>query len=187
MTKKPVTYDALYELPENRVGEIVDGELFSSPRPSGSHSFSASALGHDLIGPFQRGRNGPGGWWILHEPEIHFDQDVLVPDLAGWRQERLTDLNVPFFTVVPDWICEVLSPSTTRLDRIRKLPIYARSGIAHAWLLDPIQRTLEVLEQDGFGWKLLAGFEGPGKVHAPPFAELELDLSLLWPPNESDT
>lgn len=184
--KKPVTYDALYELPENRVGEIVEGELYSSPRPTGRHSLSSSVLGHELIGPFQIGRNGPGGWWILDEPEVHFGQNVLVPDLAGWRRERLTDLAVPFFTVAPDWICEVLSPSTARLDRIRKMPVYAGGGVSHAWLLDPILRTLEVFTQEGGVWRMIGGFEGPAVVRAPPFHELELELSSLWLPEKDE-
>ena len=124
---KRATYEDVLNAPENKVAEILDGELFLSPRPAPRHAAAASSLGGRVGGPFDGGIGGPGGWWILDEPELHFGEHVLVPDLAGWRRERMPAIpDVAFFTLAPDWVCEVLSPSTARIDRGEKLPIYAR-------------------------------------------------------------
>jgi Uma2 family endonuclease len=127
------------------VAEIVDGELYTSPRPASPHALAASAIGQDLA-PFSRRPGspaGPGGWWILDDPELHFGADVVVPDLAGWRHERMPSIpNVAYFELAPDWLCEVVSPSTGRLDRVRKMPVYGRAGVSHMWLVDPSTRTL---------------------------------------------
>lgn len=179
---KSVTYQDLFDLPEYKVGEIVEGELYASPRPSGRHGLSTIVLAHELVGPFQLGRNGPGGWWILIEPEVHFGENVLVPDLAAWRKDRLGDVGATFFTTPPDWICEILSPSTARLDRIRKMPLYAREGVQHAWLIDPIDRTLETFVRTGDAWRTVRGYEETEMVRAPPFEDVEIDLSILWAP-----
>ena len=141
-------YARLCALPPNQVGEIIDGTLYAHPRPAGPHALAASSLGGELYGPYQRGRGGPGGWWILDEPEIHFirNQLVCVPDLAGWRKPRLP--HVPRghrFVIAPDWVCEVLSPGTVREDRAKKMPVYARYGVAHLWLVDPLERILEAI------------------------------------------
>jgi Uma2 family endonuclease len=163
------------------VAEIVDGELFASPRPRPRHAVAASALGGDLNPPFQQGRGGPGGWWILDEPELHFGEDVLVPDLAGWTRERLTSLPPEaFFTLAPDWVCEVISPHNERHDRMRKLPVYAREGVRYAWLVDPLDRTLEVLSLEGGRWNLLGTHRGDEIVRAEPFQAVEVDLLGLW-------
>jgi Uma2 family endonuclease len=179
--KARATYADLVALPENLVGEIIDGELYASPRPAGRHTLAASSLGADLGGPFQKGRGGPGGWWILDEPELHFGEDVVVPDLGGWRKERLARItNDAFFVLAPDWVCEVLSPSTERIDRVRKLAVYAREGVRHAWLLNPIARTLEVFRLEGQRW-LLVATHGPDEVvRAEPFDAIEIDLLSLW-------
>jgi Uma2 family endonuclease len=175
------TYEDLLEVPDNKVAEIVDGELFVSPRPAAPHALAASVLGVDLGGPFHQGRGGPGGWWIVHEPELHFGEDVLVPDLAGWRRERLPEFpKEAFFTLAPDWVCEVLSPSTERLDRGRKLRVYAREGIGHTWFVNPIARTVEVYRRAEDGWLLAATFADDGLVRAEPFDAIELDLLPLW-------
>src|SRR2546430_2105276 len=109
--KKPATYEDLIRVPDGKVAEILDGELYATPRPAARHTRVASALGFEIGPPFDAGRGGPGGWWILDEPELHLRADVVVPDLAGWRRERLTISGDPAaFTVVPDWICEVISP-----------------------------------------------------------------------------
>ncbi|MGQ0505964.1 MAG: Uma2 family endonuclease, partial [Myxococcaceae bacterium] len=133
--KRPASYDAIAALPEHLVGELIAGELFLSPRPGSPHAFTASNLGYELMGPYSRGREGPGGWWILDEPELHLREDVLVPDLAGWRQSRMS---VPprgvGFKLTPDWVCEVLSPSTVRIDRSHKLHVYAQNKVPHVWL-----------------------------------------------------
>lgn len=118
-------------MPDTQVAEILAGELHTSPRPTPRHAVASSGLGADLSGPFDRGRGGPGGWWILDEPEIHVGDDVVVPDLAGWRRTRLPEMPAAFFTLAPDWVCKTLSPSTEHIDRGTKLAIYAREGVAH--------------------------------------------------------
>jgi Uma2 family endonuclease len=181
MNKRPASYADLEELPPNQVGEIVAGELYASPRPAIPHAVVTSELGGELWGPFSRGRGGPGGWRFLDEPELHLGEDVLVPDIAGWRLERMpTPPRVPALTLAPDWLCEVLSPSTQALDRARKLPAYAREGVRHVWLVDPDARTLEVFRLDGPHYTLLATHEGLASVRAEPFEALQLQLALLW-------
>jgi Uma2 family endonuclease len=175
------TYEDLCLVPEPLVAEILAGTLYTSPRPAMRHARSSSILGGGLVGPFDLGAGGPGGWLILDEPELHLDEDVLVPDLAGWRRERLPRLpDVAAMTLAPDWVCEVLSPATVRLDRALKMPIYAREGVAHLWLVDPIARTLEVYRLTAEGWLLVGVHEGAAKVRAEPFDAVELDLAPLW-------
>jgi Uma2 family endonuclease len=152
---KKATYADLEALPQNVVGQIIDGELFAFPRPSAEHSIATSALGGLLNVRFQQGIDGPGGWWILHEPELHLGDDVVVPDLAGWRTVRLARPSGPALAVAPDWACEALSPSTASVDRVKKTGLYAREGIEHLWLLDPLARTLEVFQRSGSGWDML--------------------------------
>jgi Uma2 family endonuclease len=179
--KAPATYEDLCAVPDNRVAEIIGGELYASPRPALPHAHAASVLGGELSGPFHRGRGGPGGWWLLNEPELHLGDDVLVPELAAWRRERLPAIPAdPFLALAPDWICEVLSPATETIDRVRKLAIYAREGVQHAWLVNPLLRTLEVLRLDSGRWTLLASFEGASRVRAEPFDAIELELDALW-------
>jgi Uma2 family endonuclease len=181
MGKKPATYADLEALPPHVVGEIIAGELYASPRPAAPHVVAASRLGGELLGPFDRGRDGPGGWIILFEPELHLGGDVLVPDFAGWRRERMPQPpRTAAFTLAPDWLCEVLSPSTAVLDRAVKLPVYAREGVRHVWLVDPELRTLEVFRLDGEKYTLLATHAGKSNVRAEPFEALELELAYLW-------
>jgi Uma2 family endonuclease len=178
---RPATYDDLTKLPDNLVAEIVNGELHASPRPASPHTRASSSLGVRLGGPFDHGIGGPGGWWILDEPELHFERDILVPDLAGWRRPRMPQYpDCAYFTLAPDWICEVLSPSTSRLDRAQKLAIYAREGVGHAWLVDPDAGTLEVLRLESGRWTILATHAGSEVVRAEPFAEVPLELQALW-------
>ncbi|WP_074949969.1 Uma2 family endonuclease [Myxococcus fulvus] len=184
--KRPATYEDLLALPEHVVGQIVDGELIVMPRPASPHGRATSRLGGELYGPFERGRGGPGGWFFHDEPELHFRKDVLVPDLAGWRRERMPEIpDVPYFTLAPDWVCEVLSPSTASLDRVRKKRIYAREGVGHVWLVDPKARTLEVFRRDGERWVELGTYSGDERVRAEPFEALELVLSDLWLTSEA--
>jgi Uma2 family endonuclease len=158
---------------------MFDGELYASPRPAIPHAHAASVLGAKVLSSFHR--NGPGGWVILYEPELHFGNDVLVPDLGGWRRERVPTLPADaFMTLAPDWVCEVVSPSTESIDRGKKLRIYAREGVAHAWLVDPLRRTLEVLLLESGRWTQLAAHEGDVKVRVPPFDAIELELGALW-------
>jgi Uma2 family endonuclease len=170
--------------PEHLVAEIIDGELSLLPRPRLGHARSAGELYGELRGPFDRGRGGPGGWVILVEPELHLGArpDVLVPDLAGWRRERLPDgfIDGAFASLAPDWCCEVLSPSTERLDRGRKLAIYHREGVGHVWFVSPVLQTVEVLRRADVGWSLVATFEGDAVVRAEPFDAVPLDLAGLW-------
>ena len=178
---RPATYEDLVKLPDNLVAEIVDGELHASPKPAPAHVIAGSSIGALIANPYSFGRGGPGGWWILDEPELHLGPDVLVPDLAGWKRERMPQRpDTAYFPLAPDWVCEVLSPSTTRLDRTRKLGVYARERVAHAWLIDPLAQTLEVFRLESGRWSLLAVHAGDDVVRAEPFAEIDLELRLLW-------
>jgi putative restriction endonuclease len=179
--KRRATYEDLLQVVGHEVAEIVDGDLHTSPRPASRHALAASSLVEALGPPFRSGRGGPGGWWILFEPELHLGGDVLVPDLAGWRRERMPEFpDVPAFTLAPDWICEVVSPSTERLDRAKKMSSYAREGVGHLWLLNPLSRTLEVYRLSEGRWLLLATYEGAGRVRAEPFEAVELELGPLF-------
>jgi Uma2 family endonuclease len=180
--KKPATYEDLQALPENMVGEIIDGELVASPRPALRHAAAASALGGDLTTTFGRHRGpGPGGWIILDEPELHVVGQIMVPDLAGWRRDRLPEIpDAPYLELAPDWVCEVLSPSTIAHDRTRKTHYYAKAGVGHLWFLDPAPQTLEVYRLEQGGWRLVDAFAGPIEVRAEPFDAVELDLANLW-------
>lgn len=179
--KKNATYADLSAVPDNFVAEILGGELYASPRPASPHAHAAHLLGFELTGPFEVGRNGPGGWWFLSEPELHFGADLVVPDLAGWRRERMPVMPaVAHFTLAPDWLCEVLSPSTEAIDRRKKLPIYARGGVRNVWMIDPLQQTLEVLRLESQRWSLVATHEADARVRAEPFDAIELVLRTLW-------
>jgi Uma2 family endonuclease len=178
---RPATYDDLVKLPDHLVAEIADGELHASPRPAFPHAEAGSATGGLLVPPFRWGRGGPGGWFIVYEPELHFGADVLVPDWAGWRRTRMPHRpETPYATLAPDWLCEILSPSTSSFDRVKKLAIYAREGVPHVWLMDPLARTLEVLWLEGGRWTILATHAGNEVVRAEPFEAIELELSALW-------
>jgi len=179
--KRRATYEDLLQVPPHRVAEIIDGDLHVSPRPASRHALASSALGSELGPPFHRGRGGPGGWWIIDEPELHFGDDVVVPDLAGWRRERLPEFpDTPAFSLAPDWACEVVSPSTERLDRAKKMPVYAAAGVPHLWLVNPTACTVEVYRLADGRWLLLATHEGAQRVRAEPFEAVELDLAPLW-------
>lgn len=183
--KRRATYDDILKLPENMVGEIIGGELFVSPRPANKHALAATRLTGKLEPKFGGGGEGPGGWWIISEPEIHVgkkpDEEVYVPDLAGWRRERMPNYpDAPFFELVPDWVCEILSPSNMRLDRTKKVPQYASLGVKHLWLINPSDKTLEVLRLENGKWVLLLTHIEADKVTAEPFQAMEFDLGALW-------
>ena len=182
--KRRATYEDLMEVPDTKVAEIIDGELVVSPRPASPHARAASALGGALYGPFDRDPGspaGPGGWWLLLEPELHFGEDVVVPDWAGWRRDRMLQMpRVPFFTAAPDWVCEVISPSTGRIDRSRKMHIYAREGVGHLWLVDPLVETLEAYRLEAGRWMVLGTRAGDEVVRVEPFEAAELDLARWW-------
>jgi Uma2 family endonuclease len=179
--RQPARYEDLLTLPANSIGEIVNGVLHAHPRPAPKHVIAASMLGSNLGQPFHSGRGGPGGWWILDEPECHLGAHVLVPDLAGWCRERMPTIpDTAWFELAPDWICEILSPTTARLDRVEKMPIYAEAGVSHLWLLDPVLRTLEAYRRDGAYWILLGSHADQDVVQVEPFDAIALELGSLW-------
>jgi Uma2 family endonuclease len=179
---KPASYEDLFDLPENLVGEIINGRLVTHPRPAPRHARAYSGIGGNLFDPFDRGRGGPGGWWILDEPELHIGGHILVPDLAGWRRERMQTLpDTAWFEMVPDWVCEVLSPGTAKIDRVEKMPIYAAIGAQYAWLVDPDLRTLEACQNQDGRWLLIGVFKEADPVQVAPFDAVPFDLAALWP------
>jgi Uma2 family endonuclease len=182
--RKRATYQDILDLPEHIVGEIIDGVLYTSPRPASPHAHATSVIGADLIGSFHGppgDRGAPGGWWILDEPELHLGGDVLVPDLAAWRRQRMPTVpNVPYFELAPDWVCEVVSPATGALDRGRKVRIYAREAIPHLWLVDPLAKTLEVYRLESGNWIVGDNYAGNDNVRAEPFDAVAVNLKRWW-------
>lgn len=187
--RRRATYDDVIAAPDHMVAELIDGELYLSPRPAVRHALAASAIGGDLFGRFARppgSGDAPGGWWILDEPELHFGDDAVVPDLAGWRRERMPTLpDAAAITVPPDWACEVLSPSTVRLDRGPKLRLYARVGVAHLWFVDPVARTIEVYRLEQGCWVVATTIAGDEPVAIAPFPDLLLDVAHWWDTGEA--
>jgi hypothetical protein len=179
--RRRATYQDVLDAPEHMIAEIIGGELRLSNRPAGPATAVASSLGVELGGPFGRGRDGPGGWLILDEPELHFGDEIVVPDLAGWRRERLPLVpDAAFITVPPDWVCEVLSPSTEKTDRAEKLPLYASVGIGHVWLVHPRRRTLEAFRLLDGKWLVIGVYKDTDRARIEPFDAIELDLAMLW-------
>jgi Uma2 family endonuclease len=179
--RAPATCRDVLDAPETMVAELIGGALHLHPRPASRHARASSVLGAELSGPFDRGRGGPGGWWIIDEPELHLGADVLVPDIAGWRRERMPAFpDAAWFELAPDWVCEVLSPSTRSVDLTEKREIYARAGVAHLWFVDPLARTLEVFGLREGAWVLLGAFKEDDAVRAAPFEAVELALGGLW-------
>ena len=178
---KHASYADLLALPGHLVGEIIDGELHTHPRPGPRHAWACSVLGGKLGDAYGWGTGGPGGWWIIDEPELHLKNDIVVPDLAGWRRERMPELpETAWFELAPDWICEILSPATARADRAIKMPLYAREGIPYFWLVDPVLRTLEGYRLVEGHWILLATLKDTDPVRLPPFDGTEFSLGSLW-------
>ncbi|HKQ71366.1 MAG TPA: Uma2 family endonuclease [Polyangiaceae bacterium] len=180
--KRRATYEDLLAAPANLVAELIYGELVTHPRPAVPHTRAASRLGIDVGGPFDRGKGGPGGWIILYEPELHLRGDVLVPDLAGWRRERVPELpDGAAIEIVPDWVCEVLSPSTAAVDRTDKMAIYARERVGHVWLVEPVLQTLEIFRLlESNRCERISAWRAAALVRAEPFDAIELELSSLW-------
>jgi Uma2 family endonuclease len=182
--RRPATYEDLLKVPDTMVAEILDGELYATPRPASPHARAASGVAGDLWGRFDGPPDGPGqpgGWWILFEPELHLKADVIVPDVAGWRREKMPVLpNVPAFTQAPDWACEVVSPTTAGADRVHKMRIYARESVGHLWLVDALAKTLEVYRLDNGHWVVASTHAGGERIRAEPFAAVELDISRWW-------
>jgi len=183
----PATYADILALPDHITGQIVFGVLYTQPRPAMPHAHVASVLGMDLGGAFHRGRGGPGGWLIVDEPELHFGDDVVVPDLAGWRRERLPAIpKTAYMTLAPDWLCEVLSPRTSALDRGDKLKVYAREHVPWVWFADPMAKTIEVMSLDGATYRLTAVHSGTAPVRIEPFDAIELDLTAIFTEGEPE-
>jgi Uma2 family endonuclease len=179
---KPATYADVLAAPAHRVAQVLGGTLYTHPRPSPRHSAAASALGGELSTTFQRGNGGPGGWIILDEPELHLGFDIVVPDIAGWRRENLSTLpDTPYLETPPDWVCEILSPSTERLDRGIKRRIYAEAGVKHLWLIDPRSQVLEAFALTGGQWLLVGTAQGGDDVSIAPFDAISFSLAALWP------
>lgn len=186
MTKaldRPATYADLEAVPPHLVAEILFGALVTHPRPHRRHGAASTALTDEIVGPFQKGRGGgPGGWIFVAEPELHLGPHIAVPDIAGWRRERMTEpADKAFFEIVPDWICEVLSDRTERYDKGDKRRIYATYRVPHLWHLDPRAKTLEVFALQDQSWLLTHTFVDREEVRAPPFDAIAFSLGLLWP------
>jgi hypothetical protein len=179
---KTATYADIEALPPHVVGEILFGSLETHPRPTPRHAAAMIGVGGILSPPFSFGSGGPGGWIILVEPELHLGQHVVVPDLAGWRKESLAGRkDLAWFEETPDWICEVLSPSTRANDVGPKRRIYAEYGVNYLWYIEPLSQTLEVFRRVERQYLLSPAFVGHSKVCAPPFEAITFDLGLLWP------
>ncbi|MBP7000858.1 Uma2 family endonuclease [Amaricoccus sp.] len=178
---RPATYQDVLDAPEHMVAELIEGALHVHPRPALLHAYAATSLGDEIVSPFGKGRGGPGGWIILVEPELHLGDDVLVPDLAGWRRERMHRLPSTAWTeIAPDWVCEVLSPGTRRIDLTDKRRLYGAAGVAHLWLVDPLARTLEAFALREGAWTLVAALKEDDEVRAAPFDAVGFPLSALW-------
>jgi Uma2 family endonuclease len=182
LAKKKATYEDLYSIPENMTGEIINGELIVTPRPAPKHIRTASVLGSKIMPPYDFGEGGgPGGWIFLIEVEVQLGEHTVVPDLAGWKKERFPkNLEHNYISVAPDWVCEILSPSTFRADKVKKMPIYAHYGVGHIWLIDPVAMTMDAFRLESGKWVLLGSFSENDKVRADPFQEIEIHLEDLW-------
>lgn len=183
---RAATYADIEALPPHITGEIIHGVLHTHPRPAPRHGKVAHELDIELGLPFGRGRGGPGGWIFLAEPELHLGPHVVVPDLAGWKRERLTPFpETAFIDTPPDWLCEILSPSTEALDRTDKLAAYAEYSVKHCWYVDPFAKTLEVFQLTGSKWLFAAAFKNADPVTTPPFEAHTFALNVLWPMDEA--
>jgi Uma2 family endonuclease len=179
--RRPATYQDVLDAPPGMVAELIRGALHLQPRPRPKHSLASSSLGGELDGPFQKGRSGPGGWWILDEPELHLGAEVLVPDLAGWRRERLPTLpDEVGIAVAPDWVCEVLSPGTRTYDLTEKRDVYGEHGVGWLWFADPAARTLEAFALRDGAWVLIAALHDDAEVRVAPFDAVAFPLGVLW-------
>ena len=177
------TYADVLAAPDDKIAEVIHGVLHLSPRPAGPHGAAALGLSGDLRQSFGRGGGGegPGGWLFAIEPELHLDGHILVPDVAGWRRERRPLVErTPFVTILPDWVCEILSPRTSRTDRTQKRPLYAALGVPYLWLVDPDLLTLEVSQLVGGRWSDVGAYADNARPRAVPFDAIEFELGNLW-------
>ena len=181
---RKATYQDVLDAPPHMVAEVLAGTLHVQPRPAMRHARASSGIGAKINPAFDYGDGGPGGWWILDEPELHLGDDIVVPDLAGWRRETMPEFpDSAYCTIPPDWACEVLSPSTRRIDQNEKRAIYARESVSHLWFVDPDAKTLEAFELNDGRWVLLATLADDAQVSLPPFDAISFPLGALWPEN----
>jgi Uma2 family endonuclease len=179
--RRRATYEDVLNAPEDKIAEIIDGVLYLSPQPRLEHQGATGTLFYSLEGPLEFGHGGPGGWRFLVEPELHLGKDVLVPDIAGWRTSRMPQQATGVGTkLAPDWLCETLSPSTERLDRTKKLHVYARERVPHVWFVDPKRQTLEVLRLRGSSLVTEATYHARERVRIEPFDAVEINMAFLW-------
>ena len=175
------TYQEVLDAPAHLVAEIVNGTLHTHPRPAMPHARAASALNARIGGPFDYDAGGPGGWWIVFEPELHLGEEVMVPDLAGWRRQRMPHYpDTAYVTLPPDWVCEVLSASTRKVDLAEKRPLYAHECVSHLWLVEPTDRTLEAFELHDGQWLLIGSAKDDEPVSFRPFDAITFSLGDLW-------
>lgn len=182
VAERKATYEDLRAVAPHLVAEILFGKLVTHPRPAPPHAVAAASLTGELVGPFQKGRGGPGGWIFMTEPELHFGEDIAVPELAAWRRERMMEMPANVYVdLAPDWVCEVISRSTEKYDRGDKRLICAEAGVRHLWLVDPRPRLLEAFERVNDKWLLIRTFTGDNDVCVAPFAAITFSLGSLWP------
>ena len=182
LIQEPATYQDVLDAPATMVAELVAGRLHLQPRPAMRHAMASSALGAKIGGPFGFDANGPGGWWIIDEPELHLGGDVVVPDIGGWRRDRMPAYpDTPAADLAPDWVCEVLSPSTRQFDLVEKRALYGREGVPFLWLVDPAAKSLEAFALKGGVWVLDAALKDKDEVCLAPFDAISFPLSALWP------
>jgi len=180
--RRKAGYRDVLAAPPHKVAEVLAGTLYTQPRPASRQAWASAIIGGNLVNPFGRGEGGPGGWWIVFEPELHLGEDIPVPDLAGWRRETMPEYpDAAFFDIAPDWVCEVLSPSTARIDRHEKAGIYAREGVSHLWFVDPAAKTLEVMALRDARWTVLATLADDAPVSQPPFEAVTFPLAAIRP------
>ncbi len=184
LAKKIATYEDILRLPENLRGEIIHGELLTSPRPSPVHQKAMAKMTSRLDSGLGEGSGGRGGWLFLTEPELHLESHIIIPDIAAWRMNRVGPKFYAnaWISETPDWVCEIQSPSTARIDRVTKRRVYLELKVPHYWLLDPIAKTLEAMKIDHQGWLSVGSFGGDEVISIDPFTDLPLDLSLFWVP-----
>ena len=179
---RKATYQEVLDAPPHMVAEVLAGTLHAQPRPAMRHARASSCIAAKISPAFDFGDGGPGGWWIVFEPELHLGDDIVVPDLAGWKRETMPEYpDAAYCTIAHDWACEVLSPSTRRIDLTEKRAIYAREGVSHLWFVDPDARTLESFALRDGQWVLLATLADDAPVALPPFDAISFPLDALWP------
>ena len=189
-SRKPPTLADLDALPPGIVGEIIEGVLYTMTKPRMRHQRTGTGIGGDLRGPFDLGRGGPGGWWIVAEPGIELPNDTkeISPDVAGWRRERMPEMpgDEPI-RIVPDWVCEILSKTTRRHDQLVKMPYYAKVGVTYAWVVDLDARVLTAYRLEGGAWRVIGAYSDETEARIEPFDVVPLHVADWWPPSAPDT